>query len=933
VHQAPPSLRRALGLSAVLAVAYFLTGIVGLELAHEHHAVSLVWPPTGIAIAALYLFGRRLWPGVFIGAACVNLSISGSPGLALAVASGNVLESLVGVALLRSPGRFDPRFRRPRDLIWFTIGAVVAAPLIGAFSGATSLCLFGDADWSAHGHLLRDWWLGDATGALIVTPVILAWARARPAEPWTRPRVLEAHAVFVAALVTSLLVWTPDMRSASAFQPLAFLPFPALIWAAGRFGPIGSSTATLLVATVAVYGTSRGQGPFAVDTLGVNLESLWTFLSVSALTALGAAVLFERDRTVQEFAVLQQRLETAQRVGGVGSFEYDIGADRMWWSGGLDHFVKSFAVQETPTLGAWLERVHPGDRERVRVEVEAALGGSGRSRASYRLLADSGEVRHVEGHMRVTLGPDGVPTSVVGTVQDVTERRRMEHGTRLLQRAIDCAPEAMFTLDRHGVVVSANATAAARLGYEEKALVGRHASTIDPNFDRFSSPDVWNKLAETGQLVVESEHVTRDGVAIPVEVSVGYFEADGVPYVSAFARDITQRRRDAEAAERLVAQMQHAQKLESLGVLAGGIAHDFNNLLVGILGNAELAMDQLPDGGPAWAKLESISRAGQRAADLCREMLAYAGKSHARVEPTDLSALSEDMVGLLRASVTAAVQIRCELGATPVPILADRAQLRQVVMNLVTNASDAAAQTGGSVVVRTGAVNCSPEGLSASWLNDALPGGAYAFVEVEDNGPGMDGATLQRIFEPFFTTKTQGRGLGLAATLGIIRSHRGAVQVESTPGVGTRIRALFPLSPGAEIAAEPRRELPEPAARRARILVIDDELVARDVARDTLEPAGYEVRTAESGEAGLALLAASREPFDLVLLDLTMPGLSGHQTFRQMRRRGLETPVILSSGFLTGEPIADGPDGYASFLDKPYRPSALLTVVRGVLAG
>lgn len=915
-----------------MAVAYFLTGIVGLNLAHEHHAVTLVWPPTGIAIAALALWGPRLWPGVFVGAVCVSLTAGCSAGLAATVASGNVLEALVATTLLRPPGRFDPHFRRPRHLAWFASAAVLAGPLLGAAWGVTSLCLFGDADWSQHGQLLRDWWLGDAAGALIVAPVLLTWVRARPAEVWTRPRILEAAGVVAAAVLASALVWTPQINAHGAFQPLAFLPFPVLIWAAGRFGAIGASTTTLLVAGIAVYGTSRGLGPFALDTLDVNLETLWTFLGVSALTALGAAVLFERDRTLQELAILRQRLETAQRVGGVGSFEYDIAADRIWWSGGLDHFVGSAAQQATPTVETWLARVHPDDRGRVRAELEAALTGSGRSRVSYRLITDDGEVRHVEGHMRVTLAPNGRPASVVGTLQDVTERRRMEHGTRLLQRAIDSAPEAMFTLDSDGVVVSANATAVARLGYEEHALVGLHASNIDPNYKAFGSPETRAHLIGAGQFVVESEHITRTGETIPVEVSIGYFETDGVPYVSAFARDISERRRNAEAAARLVAQMQHAQKLESLGVLAGGIAHDFNNLLVGILGNAELAMDHVSEDGAVWARLDSISRAGRRAADLCREMLAYAGKSHARVEPTDLSTLTGEMVGLLRSSVTAAVQIHCELAPSPVPIVADRTQLRQVVMNLVTNACDAAALTGGSATLRTGITGCSPELLATSWLNDALPGGTYAFVEVTDNGPGMDAATLQRIFEPFFTTKAQGRGLGLAAALGIIRSHRGAVQVDSTPGVGTTIRALLPLSPDAEVTEEPAHEPATLAEHPARILVIDDEPIARDVARDTLDSAGYAVQTAESGEAGLKLLAASRQPFDLVLLDLTMPGLSGHQTFHQIRRRGLEIPVILSSGFSANEPASDTPGGYASFLDKPYRPSALLAVVRSVLA-
>ncbi|MEZ4266208.1 MAG: MASE1 domain-containing protein [Myxococcota bacterium] len=925
-------LRRTIVQTIVVAAAYLLTGVVGLALAHEHQAVTLVWPPTGIAIAALYLGGLRLWPGVLVGA--VGAAIYGGCGfwLALAVGAGNTLEALVAFAILRAPSRFDPRFWRRRDLVWFTLGGVILAPLTSAAVGTTSLCLFGAADWADHAKMMRDWWLGDAAGALIVAPFILTWARARHATPWSRPRALEAVAVLCAAIVTSMLVWTPGIAPSDTFHPMAFLPFPALIWAAGRFGAVGASTATLSIAIVAVHGTANSVGPFTSGTLGANLALLWTFVGVSALTALGAAVLSERDRTVQALGTLRRRLETAQQVGNVGSFEYDLGADRLWWSGGLDLIVGRSAQQEPPTLAGWLARVHPDDRERVGAEVERALLGSGPSRASYRIVTDDGETRHVEGHMRVELAEDGSAARVVGTIQDVTERRRVEHGSLLLQRAIDCAPEAMLTLDREGNIVSSNATAAARLGYEEGTLLGRHASAIDPGFDTYNTPETWERLVETGRLVVESEHLTRDGVSIPVEVSIGYFQAGGVPYVSAFARDITERRENAEAAERMVAQMQHAQKLESLGVLAGGIAHDFNNLLVGILGNAELAMDQVPQGEPLWNKLESISRAGRRAAELCREMLAYAGKSHARVEPTDLSKLVEDMVGLLRASVTAAVQIRCDLAPLPLPIEADRAQLRQVVMNLVTNASDAAAQSGGSVRVRTGTVDCTPETLQSNWLDDALPSGTYAFVEVADDGPGMDADTLQRIFEPFFTTKAQGRGLGLSATLGIIRSHRGAVQVESQPGEGTTMRALLPLSPGAEVDDEPTFERVQRQGSTARILVVDDEAIARDVARDALQPAGFEVSAVGTGQEALDLLDQGTPTFDLVLLDLTMPGLSGHETFRRIRSRGLQIPVILSSGFLAREPSDDVPSGYASFLDKPYRPSALVAAVRSALA-
>ena len=239
--------------------------------------------------------------------------------------------------------------------------------------------------------------------------------------------------------------------------------------------------------------------------------------------------------------------------------------------------------------------------------------------------------------------------------------------------------------------------------------------------------------------------------------------------------------------------MQHAQKLESLGVLAGGIAHDFNNLLMAILGNADLALLWLPPDSPAESKLREIEAAARRAADLCRQMLAYSGKAQFATQPVNLSTVADEMAGLFKVSISENAALRCDLPAHLPSIEADAAQLRQVIMNLITNASEALNEGSGTISISTGQITCHRAYLADLDAGANLAEGDYVFLEVSDTGCGMDADTRARMFEPFFTTKFPGRGLGLAAVLGIVRAHHGAVKVRSEPERGASVTILFPV--------------------------------------------------------------------------------------------------------------------------------------------
>jgi signal transduction histidine kinase/CheY-like chemotaxis protein len=391
--------------------------------------------------------------------------------------------------------------------------------------------------------------------------------------------------------------------------------------------------------------------------------------------------------------------------------------------------------------------------------------------------------------------------------------------------------------------------------------------------------------------------------------------------------------RGAAERRRLEAQMQRTQKLESLGVLSGGIAHDFNNLLTGILGNADIVFRALPEESRERNLVEQVKTAAQAAADLTEQLLAYSGRGTFRMEPLDLSTLVEEMGRLLGSSISKKVRLLYELRRDLPLVEADPTQIRQVVMNLITNASEAIGNAPGDVTLRTGSMQVGRAKLAESYTHDDLPPGEYVFVEVADSGCGMNEETLQKIFDPFFTTKFTGRGLGLAALLGIVRRHRGTIFVSSQPESGTSFRVLLPTGGSERKAADDREEVAEAWSASGRALVIDDEVGIRRLARLLLEEAGFDVDLAADGDEALERIHESSETPDLILLDLTMPRRSGVEVLEEIRRVHTDIPVVLMSGFTESEvaSILES-DPRTSFLQKPFTGESLQQVVRTAFA-
>ncbi|HEY6041174.1 MAG TPA: GAF domain-containing protein, partial [Anaerolineae bacterium] len=473
------------------------------------------------------------------------------------------------------------------------------------------------------------------------------------------------------------------------------------------------------------------------------------------------------------------------------------------------------------------------------------------------------------------------------------------------------------------------------LGMTRGELLGKNAFDLfkRDEAERYTAQD--QELMKGPSLLDVPEELVESrtkGVRILHTQKIPIYGSDGKPaYLLAIAEDITERKKANEERAAFERKLLETQKLESLGVLAGGIAHDFNNLLVSILGNVGLALLDLEPASPAREPVEQIKVAAQRAADLTKQMLAYSGKGRFVMQRLNVNAIIEEMTQLLRVSISKNAMLRMNLTPHLPPIEADATQVRQIVMNLIVNASDAIGARDGIITLNTGTVRVDPRYLSDTFMAPELTAGDYVFIEVADTGVGMDSETQKKIFEPFFTTKFTGRGLGLAAVLGIVRGHKGAIKVASDPGKGTTFRILLPSSEGSS-AMDEGAKVNQIERGQGIVLVVDDEDVVRNVTKRMLERFGYGVMMASDGREGVDVYKTSMDRIALVLLDMTMPHMNGEETFRELRVIRPEVKVLLMSGYTEQEATSRfAGKGLAGFLQKPYTPQELHEKIQSIL--
>jgi two-component system cell cycle sensor histidine kinase/response regulator CckA len=592
-------------------------------------------------------------------------------------------------------------------------------------------------------------------------------------------------------------------------------------------------------------------------------------------------------------------------------------------------------------LGRRFSDVLPESAARIIHDAIAEASRTGQHRGSTYALDSAGETRWYELSI-LGLGEERPPLRLAVVVREVTERVRTEE---------DLRRTAWFLLESQRV---------SRLGSYDLD-VARGVWTNSPMLDEIFGIDAafardvasWQSLVHPDDRASMGRYFLEDviGRRQPfdrqyriVRVADGAtrwvhgrgeleFGADGAPeHMIGTIRDVTEEREARRRELELEDSVRQAQKLESLGVLAGGIAHDFNNVLMAIMGYADLARRDLPPGSPAAPKLMEIVRASHQASDLCRQLLAYSGRGQFVVGPVDLSRLVDETRNMLEISLGHRATLCCRLGTDLPPIEGDTAQLRQVLMNLVLNAGEAIGDAGGEVTVTTTHRWYDRARLDERGLGGEMDAGDHVVLEVSDTGCGMEPDTVARIFDPFFSTKFAGRGLGLAAVIGIVRGHHGAIRVDTRPGHGTTFTLLFPARAG-RAPAEPK---PEGTASTWRgsggVLLVEDDDTIRAVCSQMLANLGFGVVTAADGREALLRFRERRADIRCVLLDLTMPGMSGEETFDALRALDGRVPIVVNSGFSQEDVAARFTGkGMAGFLQKPYRLDDLGAALRRVL--
>ncbi|MCA1905326.1 MAG: PAS domain S-box protein [Desulfarculus sp.] len=609
--------------------------------------------------------------------------------------------------------------------------------------------------------------------------------------------------------------------------------------------------------------------------------------------------------------------------------------------------IFGYTLEEVRQSGRWARLVFPDPALRRQVLADWAQDKAGiragQSRVrTYEVVCKDGSRKTIL--FRPVLTSSGRDFVLYEDItQQVGYEKALRESERRYRELVDNISDFIYTHDLEGRFLTVNRMAAASLGYAPDDLIGRRISDLMlPEHRRDFYQQYLVKLREHGEDHGMSIYLGRDGAHHYLEYkSFLVTDPEAPPYVRGSAREVTERVLAERERKRLEEQLVQSQKLEALGTLTGGVAHDFNNLLTGIQGNLNLALATLGSGHPASRFLANASLAAERAARVTQQLLTLGRRAERHVVPLCLADPVQDTLRLLSETIDRRIEISTDIAPDLWLVEADEAQMSQVVMNLCVNARDAilhaiavsdanpppAAPTAWRITLKLRNLELNPEQAKAN--AQAYPG-RFVVLSVSDNGCGIDGDTFERIFEPFFTTKPlgEGTGLGLATVYAIVRQHRGWIEVASQAGLGASFSIYLPARTGPAALQPQPPASPHPRGGSETILVVDDEPMILELAKEALSSLGYRVITAGDGRQALATFASLNHELDLVILDLTMPGISGHEVMESMLKLRPQTRIIISSGH-----TASGPPAHpaAAYLDKPYRIEQLAAVVREVL--
>ena len=971
---APPRVPSVRSVAIALAVllAYVLAGKVGLSFAFLHVSASPIWPPAGLAVAALLLFGPRLWPAIFAGAFVVNVTTAGSVATSLAIAAGNTLEALLAAELIRRFAGGVAAFDRATDIFAFA-GLGLISSLVSPSLGLTALALSGYAPWSGYERIWLTWWLGDAAGIVMVAPLWLLWARDPPLAR-LRSRPLEALLLLGATVGVAVFIF------AGIFTPALAMTFACsgpLLWAALRFGRAEVSVGLIVIAAVAVRSTVHGLGVFAWLDANQALLMLQLFMGTIAIIMLPVATLvWERERADEATRLREEQLRVALDAARMGTWEWTVGTDQVRWSAGLELIHGLEPGTFAGTYQAFLADVHPEDRALVERTIREALAG-GQHHVEYRIVRPDGSVRWVEGRGDVSRDARGRPVRMLGVCADVTARkmgeaerldllaqeqgarRRAEEAERrvaflgeiarsitssldldtVLQRIADGA-RALCHGDTAAIFLREEGSAAMvpryRVGpwlaaYETLRLApgeglggivmqsGRPVRTLDYRADD-RAPEHLHPLSKaTGTVAL---------MVVPIIIGT---EVTGLLYISnRTARELTDEDEAvcvglAEAAAvaiqnarsfareedaRAAAEAANREKDAFLAMLS----HELRNPL-GAIGNSAQILELGPGEADAAAARAVISRQVEHLSRLVDDLLdvsrALSGTVALERRPLDLAELAGRVAATL-AGVGGTGRPALTFEAEPIWIDGDPMRIEQLVANLIGNALKYTPEEG-TVKVRVARE------------------GEHAVLAVADTGMGIPPELLPRVFDLFVqgdhTLDRRGAGLGIGLTLvrRIAEMHGGSVEARSDgPGRGSCFTARFPAVPAPPAPAPAGPPVRAAGRPGRRVLVVEDNDDAREMLCRLLRLLGHESHAAADGPAGVAR-ALELQP-DVTLIDIGLPGLDGYEVVKQIRAAaaGKDLRLVALTGYGMPEDSARAlAAGYDLHLVKPIDPERL----------
>ncbi|HUK17250.1 MAG TPA: PAS domain S-box protein [Bryobacteraceae bacterium] len=642
----------------------------------------------------------------------------------------------------------------------------------------------------------------------------------------------------------------------------------------------------------------------------------------------------EQKRIEERLRANEVQLVDAQRLANVGSWVRDLDTERIHWS---DEIFRIFGLPNDglPDRQAFLRRVHPKDREIILEAGEKACASPIPVDVEYRVVRPDGEIRFVHSIAEAIRNDRGVPVRIVGATQDITEQVKARELLREREERLKSAERLVHVgywhrdLESNQVVWS-----------EGCCRIFGQPRDYTPTYESFLQAVVpqdrermerWtrDRSADRSGNTTEFRIARPDGdVRTVLSVSDVLRDEDGLPVrVFGALQDVTEERR---AREESFAR----QKLESVGTLASGIAHDFNNLLGSVLVQAELALSELSTGSNPEGELKAIRDVAIHGSEIVRELMIYAGKESAVIGPVEVSRIVGEMLELLKVSVSKHAVLEADLAPDLPAVRANAAQLRQIVMNLVTNASEAIGDRDGVIRVTTRRLKSGQD--SSGWISDRLADGDHLQLEVSDTGRGIPLEMQAKVFDPFFTTKSAGHGLGLAIVLGLVRGLGGAIHLRSEPDKGTTLQILLPCAePRAEATGDamPGIEKSVRPSEEASVLVVEDEGALRQGVAKTLRNTGFEVFEAADGSSAIDLLRARGAMIDAVLLDMTIPGAPSREVVAEAARVQPDIRVILTSAY-SHEMIAGSIDApqIRGFVRKPFQLGDLVKTLRNALA-